>query len=482
MPGHLVVGLMVAGYLLLRRTLAPGLPPRLADAPPSTNALPLVALGPIFFLGLLLFQNIGQQTALSGWNQPAIFAWLVMSNAFGIGVASAVMAVPALGVRLAAAAVGGLLVLLAIGERSGMAAGLVSLYGQAALAMSVGTIGVAIGSSGPGADVRYIAVATGLGTLLFLALAFLYYGNYQFDMPGGTRVVPPLAAGIVLASILPVAFATSKPQSQGVILAPLVGAVLLLALPLGYLAGWEEPRHESPSGLPVRIMTYNLHQGFDAGGTLAIKDQARVIAEASPDIVALQEVSRGWVIDGSFDMLVWLSRRLDMPYVWGPAADSVWGNAILSRYPILEARTIPMPNNGQLQMDRGYTLVRVDVGDGGPVTVIATHMHHLADEEHLRVPQVQALLEAWDGSSRSIILGDFNAIPEGPAVGLLREAGLSDAYESAGRDLGEGHTAPAGDPSRRIDYIWVSPDLRVVDFSLVGGRASDHLGVVATVE
>ena len=92
----------------------------------------------------------------------------------------------------------------------------------------------------------------------------------------------------------------------------------MLALPLGYLGFWEEPRSEAAGGLPVRVMSYNLHQGFDTGGSLAIEEQAKVIEEAGPDIVALQEVSRGWVVDGSFDMLVWLSRRLDMPSSGGP--------------------------------------------------------------------------------------------------------------------------------------------------------------------
>ena len=236
------------------------------------------------------------------------------------------------------------------------------------------------------------------------------------------------------------------------------------------------------SGFPVRVMTYNIHQGFHTRGFLAIEDQARVIEEQRPDIVALQEVSRGWVIDGSFDMLVWLSRRLDMPYVWGPAADSVWGNAILSRYPMSGARTVPMPNNDQLELDRSYMTVRIDVGEGEPVTMIATHLHNVKDEENSRVPQARALVEAWDKSKRTVVLGDLNAVPGGQAIGLLTEAGLVDAYDASGGDLVEGHTALFGDPPRRIDYIWLSPDLRVVDFSLVGGQASDHLGVVATVD
>jgi hypothetical protein len=39
-------------------------------------------------------------------------------------------------------------------------------------------------------------------------------------------------------------------------------------------------------------------------------------------------VSRGWVINGSVDMVQWLSQRLDMAYVFGPTEGALWGNAI----------------------------------------------------------------------------------------------------------------------------------------------------------
>ena len=112
-------------------------------------------------------------------------------------------------------------------------------------------------------------------------------------------------------------------------------------------------------------------------GYLAIEEQAKAIEEQRPDVIALQEVSRGRVIDGSFDMLVWLSRRLDMPYIWGPTADSVWGNTILSRYPVANARNLPMPNNSQLRMKRDFITIQLEVGDGRPLTIIATHLHHI---------------------------------------------------------------------------------------------------------
>ena len=479
---HLLISLLVAAQLLLLWRTVERNELTARDAIGYREAAPLVALGPIIFLELLLFQNIGQQTSLTGWSQPVVFIWVVISNALGLAAALAVVAWPRYGVQIAGASLAALLALLALGERTGWGAAMVVLFGQVSLSMALGLVGASIGGKASGSGIARTGAATGLGMLAFLVLAFLYYANYQFDIPGGTRMVPLFATGLIFLSLLVALPQLALYQPERFNVAPVAASLLLLVAPLGYLAGWDEPKPVEPSGAPVRIITYNLHQGFDTRGFLAIEDQARVIEEQRPDIVALQEVSRSWVIDGSFDMLVWLSRRLDMPYVYGPAADSAWGNAVLSRYPLSGGRTVPMPNNDQLQLERSYTEVRIDVGEGEPLTVIVTHLHNVPWQENLRVPQVRALLEAWDKGKRTVVLGDLNAVPGGQAMALLTEGGLVDSYEASGRPLGEGYTALLGNPPRRIDYIWLSPDLRVVDYSLVGGGASDHLGVVATVE
>ena len=118
---------------------------------------------------------------------------------------------------------------------------------------------------------------------------------------------------------------------------------------------------------------------------------AEVIETEGADVVALQEVSRGWVIDGTVDMLVWLSQRLDMVYEWGPAADSLWGNAVLSRYPLSDGETRPMPNNDELRLKRTFTSVNVDVGGGRTLTVIGTHLRHGDANSAQHVPQVNAI-------------------------------------------------------------------------------------------
>src|SRR5439155_5303797 len=70
--------------------------------------------------------------------------------------------------------------------------------------------------------------------------------------------------------------------------------------------------------LTFRVMTYNVHQGFDAFDIAALDRQADTIAREAPDVLVLEEVVRGWLIDEQHDVLGYLSGRLGMPYVFDP--------------------------------------------------------------------------------------------------------------------------------------------------------------------
>ena len=155
------------------------------------RALPLAALGPILFLQLLLYQNIGQQTALLGWDQPLVFVWLTAGNAAGLAAALAVMSAPRHYLSFAGVGLLGLLVILSGGERSGWPAAVVALYGQVVLSMTVGVIGATLAARAERCGIAGVTRASGTGMLGLLVLAFLYYSNYQFGIPGGNTAIPP---------------------------------------------------------------------------------------------------------------------------------------------------------------------------------------------------------------------------------------------------------------------------------------------------
>ena len=165
----IVILLLGCHWLLLKGVVRDGLA-ELSGGGGFLRMAPLVSLGSILFLELLLFQNIGQQTALIGWDQPLIFIWVAIANLVGLVVAMGVMTRPSYGGRVSALALGGLLALVALGERSGLGAALVALYGQVAISAAMGVVGVAIVSGKRRPGIGALNLAGGLGMLLLLVL------------------------------------------------------------------------------------------------------------------------------------------------------------------------------------------------------------------------------------------------------------------------------------------------------------------------
>lgn len=177
--------------------------------------------------------------------------------------------------------------------------------------------------------------------MVMVVLLFAYYGSYDLALPFPRESVPPLAAVMLALGALggirgePHFHHTDSGDRRlrgrawgtGRIVPGAVGVtVVLLVIPVVGILLWEAPGAAEPEGGTVRVMTYNLHNGFNTEGALDPEALARTIEDAAPDVVALQEVSRGWVINGSFDLLSWLAHRLDMVYVYGPTSGPLWGN------------------------------------------------------------------------------------------------------------------------------------------------------------
>ncbi|MFQ5596134.1 MAG: endonuclease/exonuclease/phosphatase family protein [Anaerolineae bacterium] len=481
-PTLLVFLLVLIQWLLL----AVSLRSLIGDTSSSASDGPLwptlawLAVGPFLFLQMLIFQNVARLTALTGWTQPLAFGCVLLGHAAGLALAAWVLSEARRGLWP-------LVLLLALGlvfsvvpaAPAGIVAASLFLAGQMAMAALLTVILASLDTRGEKAGLARTTIAHGLGMVLLAALLFLYYGAYDIALPFSNTVLPPAAALVVAlcavgaALVLPALPAFTPIESQ-----PAVLVLLLLTMPLVRLVTWHTPMEVVGDGYPARIMTFNLHNGFDTDGFLGMEALARVIESEQPDVVALQEVSRGWVIDGSLDMLTWLSQRLDMPYVSGPTADPLWGNAILSRLPIIEYEPHNLPPRDLLIL-RGFLWARVDVGQGERLEVIATHYHHPETGSTVRVEQSKAILEFWAGRPHTAWLGDLNGRPGDPEIELLRQAGFSDVLDLAG--ISPGYTNPSDRPRQRIDYIWINPDLTASDVAITTGTASDHLGVVATI-
>lgn len=477
----LVQWILLTSVALMRNLDVAGTPISAANRGPMVKSWIWLAVGPFLFLELVVFQNIARVATLTDWPLPMAFGWTLLAQLAGLAAAAWVLSkTPRI---LWPLALFSGLVLIAIMSLSYPQASVLTaillLVGQVLLSLLIVLVFIGIGVRAQKMGFSRITVANGLGMTMLLLFLIGYYVVYYVSLPYSNTLLEPVAAFIVAACALgaSIGLRQGRRVNHRAWLVPLL-ALPLLILPLAGAITWRAPTAVSGDGFPVRIMTYNLHNGFNTQGHLDMEAIAQVIENSHPDIVALQEVSRGWVINGRLDMLTWLSQRLHLPYVFGPTADPLWGNAILSRYPIEECTQYDLPPR-DLPVLRGFLVAQIDLGNGDRLQVIATHYHHVEGETDIRQLQSEAVLELWDGARYTVLLGDLNARPHDTEMDMLRQAGLVDAL--AGIEPPPAYTYPSINPYQRIDYIWVSPDLKVNDAWVPVSNASDHLPVVADI-
>jgi endonuclease/exonuclease/phosphatase family metal-dependent hydrolase len=444
-----------------------------------------LAIGPFLFLELVVFQNIPRVAVLTGWSLPIGFGLTLLAQLAGLAAAAYLLS-KSWRMLWPWAAVAGILLpaVLALGYQK--PAALIApmfLVGQVLLSMLIVMVLIGVTTSTGKTQRSGVWIANGIGMVMFLVLILAYYAVYDISLPYNNAALEPIAGGIVAAcAICALIFRQQEIKVDLKLWLAPVFALILLILPLAQTIMWRTPTAVTGQGFPVRVMTYNLHNGFNTKGKLNMEEIAQVIESNNPDIVALQEVSRGWVVSGRVDMLAWLSQRLHMPYIFGPTADPFWGNAILSRYPILAYSREELPPR-DLFILRGFIVALIDLGDGQQIKVIDTHFHHLEGQSDIRQLQSKAILDFINSieNNNIVLSGDLNAEPFDPEITMLYQALLIDAARKMDPELA--YTFASDNPRQRIDYILVSYDLRnrIGDAQVPLSTASDHLPVVAVI-
>jgi len=459
-------------------------------------SIPIMAWGSFLLLQALFFQNIGYETVNSGLSQPIVLTFITLGNITAILFSTFILKNLNQRWLLTSVIVGAILLILffPLIKMSGSIAIIPLFIGQIILASELTLIFVSLESNVTSKGLWRSSIFYGIGMILFIALVFGYYAGYDINLPFNNQILPPISTGILFVCTLISSFKLYEGGRLNLIneekkinliridfknISLIIIILILIFSSLVNVIGWKKPKSLTGNGYPVRVMTYNLHQGFDTKGYLGMEAFAKVIEESNADIIALQEVSRGWFINGSVDMLTWLSQRLNMPYIYGPVGDPLFGNAILSKYPILEYKNELLPK-GNVPLQRGFIWVNIDLGNNEELFVIATHLHHVEEDNHIRKPQIEAIVDYWKNHDKTVILGDMNAKPHYPETQIYYNSGLLDTFIEAG--TGNGFTYSSDNPDKRIDYIWISPDLAASDFVIPESIASDHLGVVITID
>lgn len=208
---------------------------------------------------------------------------------------------------------------------------------------------------------------------------------------------------------------------------------------------------------------------------------ARVILQADADVVALQEVDFGRGASHEPAAIERLAARLGMGCHFTLTRQGQrgrFGNAVLTAHPFQLVAEGLLPS--RRDEARAVQWLKV-VAPKFQVQLMNTHLSVSFRE---RRAQIRALLGAeWMVQALQglplVICGDFNASP------------LSGVYRQLGRDLRDVQrgraqrraTWPSWLPFWRIDHMFVSPDISVLDARVLrdgfSRTASDHLPLLA---
>ena len=235
----------------------------------------------------------------------------------------------------------------------------------------------------------------------------------------------------------------------------------------------------------LKAMNYNICSGrnFNASpdrthatAPIDLSCVGKVLQKYSPDIVGLNEVRGEGSGEGYTAQAAALAAQTGMRFFFAPAiafqGENPYGNALLSRYPILSAQTVLIPDPPVRDEDAYYEtrciLKAVLDVDGRRLAVYVSHFG-LANSEKRNA--VAAVLELIQKEKRpALFMGDLNMTPEDTTLAPLFTA----MRDTAAAGEGPMYSFPSHAPDCKLDYIFTSSHLRTHIAEVLPEQTSDH--------
>lgn len=239
----------------------------------------------------------------------------------------------------------------------------------------------------------------------------------------------------------------------------------------------------------LRIVSYNIHKGFDPlNKNFILEDIRELIRSSKADIVCLQEVvgrneklEEKGLIDNQFEFLAdenWAHYSYAKNAVYDHGHH---GNLILSKFPIEEFKNIDLSTNQYEQ--RGLLVCKLSLPENNKsFTVMTTHLNLTTNG---RSKQFKIIREEMNfhGGEPVLIAGDFNDWNKRASSLFEGILGFEEAHKKIHGAYAK--TFPAFLPFLALDRIYTK-GLNVLEAKVLRVphkmKLSDHLPVLTEVE
>jgi endonuclease/exonuclease/phosphatase family metal-dependent hydrolase len=233
----------------------------------------------------------------------------------------------------------------------------------------------------------------------------------------------------------------------------------------------------------LKVLTYNIHSGIGRDGRCDLPRIQRILAEEQAAIAVLQEIERTPHVDQVNELAMAMPATASF-CATRASGEGAFGLAVLSSLRAVRCEKYDL-SYGLAREPRFCLRTDLEVVPGAVLHVFNCHLGLAIRERRFQRDRMlsDAILLSQDLRHPVVLMGDFNDRPISVVHSRLRRH-FQDAYRAAGRRWGP--TFRVGVIPVRLDYIYVSPGIRVLDCVIrkdqLARVASDHLPVLATIE
>lgn len=223
--------------------------------------------------------------------------------------------------------------------------------------------------------------------------------------------------------------------------------------------------------MKIRVMTYNV-QSFKNFKTKKIDygEIEKIINKYKPDIIGLNEVfDKGYDRNISISQIEELNRNLKYNSLFAKAArirGKNYGNALLSKFPIDNSEIIkiklPLLRTGN-KLYQKRCILKASVNG---INILLTHLGLNDDEQRRGIKKIEENID----EKKCILMGDLNIEEDKDMIKKLDDKLYNTSKERKSKLL----TYPSDKPSRKLDYIFVSNDIKVSRVFVPKVIVSDH--------
>ncbi|MBK5256308.1 MAG: endonuclease/exonuclease/phosphatase family protein [Vicinamibacteria bacterium] len=249
--------------------------------------------------------------------------------------------------------------------------------------------------------------------------------------------------------------------------------------------------------MKVRVLTYNIHRAIGVDRRFRPERIVRIISNYHADIVLLQEVDEGVPRSRELDLARELATELGFPY--RAVGHNVtlrkgrYGNATLSRYPILSERNIDLTINLWKRRGCQHTAIALkDPEDDSrePLQLDVFNLH-LGLSARQRARQVEILarsgeMTALPADAPCLVGGDFNDWRSLLVPFLTQGMSFRSATDPRSGRAQPLLTYPSFFPRGPLDRLYYRGPIRLLSAHRCRLRlsqiASDHLPIIADFE